>query len=47
MCDQELITAIPEELGYLDKRKKEDKKEEIHEREPSEDSLKNSGEEQK
>jgi len=47
MCDQELITAIPEELGYFDERKEEDKKVEVHERETSEDSLKNSGGEQK
>jgi len=30
MCDEELIAAILEELGYVDEKKKEDKKEEIH-----------------
>ncbi len=31
MCDPELIAAILEELGYLDEKKKEDKKENVHE----------------
>jgi len=33
MCDTELIAAILEELGYLDQNKKEDKKEEVRDKE--------------
>jgi len=29
MCDPEIIAAILEELGYLDEKKKEDKKENV------------------
>ncbi len=46
MCDQELIAAILEELGYLDEKKKEDKKEEVLD-ERSKDNSKNRGEEEK
>ena len=31
MCDPEIIAAILEELGYLDEKKEEDKKEDVHE----------------
>jgi len=30
MCDEELIAAILEELGYLDEKKKDDKKQDVH-----------------
>ncbi len=46
MCDEELIAAILEELGYLDEKKEEDKKEDVHD-ERSKDNSKNSGEEEK
>jgi len=41
MCDPELIAAILEELGYLDKRKKEDKKEGVHEEEDTKEDFRN------
>jgi len=44
MCDQELIAAILEELGYLDE-KKEEKKDEVPDDGSNKDNLKNSGEE--
>jgi len=44
MCDQELIAAILEDLGYLDEKKKEDKKEGVHEEENVKEDIRNSGE---
>jgi len=44
MCDQELIAAILEELGYLDEKKKEDKKEDVHEEENIKDDTRNAEE---
>jgi len=43
MCDPEIIAAILEELGYLDEKKKKDKKDEVHDEGSSTDKLKNSG----
>ncbi len=47
MCDPEIIAAILEELGYLDEKKKKDKKDEVHDRGSNKDNSKNSGEEEK
>ncbi len=47
MCDQVLIAAILNELGYFDEKKEKDKEEEVRDEESSKDRLKNSGEEQK
>ena len=44
MCDEELIAAILEDLGYLDEKKKEDKKEDIHEEENIKEDIGNSEE---
>ena len=46
MCDPALIAAILEELGYFDE-KKEDKKDNVDEKEVSEDNIKNSEDEEK
>ncbi len=40
MCDPALITAILDELGYLDNKKEKDKKDEVREKERNEDNLK-------
>jgi len=44
MCDEELIAAILEELGYLDEKKKEDKKQDVHEEENIKKDTRNAGE---
>jgi len=44
MCDPVLIAAILEELGYLDKNKEKDKKEEADDEGSSKDRSENSGE---
>jgi len=44
MCDEELIAAILEDLGYLDEKKKEDKKEDIHEEENIKEDFRKAGE---
>ncbi|MGB7293337.1 MAG: hypothetical protein WBD99_14275 [Thermodesulfobacteriota bacterium] len=46
MCDPALIAAILEELGYFDD-KKEDEKDNVDQKEISEDNIKNSGDEEK
>ncbi len=46
MCDQELIAAILEELGYLNEKEENDKKEEVPEKGNTKDKLKNTGEEE-
>ena len=47
MCDQELIAAILEELGYLDDKKEKDKKDEINDSEINKDNSKNNGAKEK
>ncbi len=44
MCDQELIAAILEELGYLDEKKKDDKKQDVQEEENIKEDTRNAGE---
>ncbi len=44
MCDQELIAAILEELGYVDEKKKADKKEGVHEEENIKEDTRNAEE---
>ena len=44
MCDQELIAAILEELGYLDEKKKDDKKQDVHEEDDIKEDSRNSEE---
>jgi hypothetical protein len=46
MCDEELMAAIFEELGYLDETKEKVQKDEVHEKESTKDNSTNSGEEQ-
>jgi hypothetical protein len=46
MCDPVLIAAILEELGYFDEKKEKDKKDEVRDKERSEDNFQNSGEEE-
>ncbi len=43
MCDPEIIAAILEELGYLEE-KKDDKKDEVHERGSDKNNSKTRGE---
>ena len=47
MCDQVLIAAILEELGYFDERKEKDKTQDVHHEGSINDSSQNSGEEEK
>ena len=47
MYDPVLIAAILQELGHLDEKKKEDKKEEVHDEGSKKDSSEISGEEKK
>ncbi len=44
MCDQAQITAILEELGYLDEEKEEDKKENVQEEENIKENTRKAGE---
>ncbi len=44
MCDPEIIAAILEELGYVDEKKKEDKKQDVHEEENIKKDTRNAGE---
>ncbi len=44
MCDEELIAAILEELGYLDEKEKEDKKQDVHKEENIKEDFRNSEE---
>ena len=45
MCDPVLIAEILEELVFFDENKEGDKKDKVHEKQRSEDSSKNSREE--
>lgn len=45
MCDPVLIAAILDELGYFDKEKEKDKKDEIHAEQAEQDNSIHSGEE--
>jgi hypothetical protein len=47
MCDPELRAAILEESGYLNGKKQKDKNQEVHYEERKEDSLRNTGEEER
>jgi len=47
MCDQELIAAILEELGYLDDKKEKDKKNEVNDERSNKNKSKNSGKEER
>ncbi|HEX9666364.1 MAG TPA: hypothetical protein VGA95_07355 [Thermodesulfobacteriota bacterium] len=47
MCDPVLRAAIFEELGYFDKNKEKDKKDEIHDEQSKKDNLRNTGEEER
>ncbi|MDA2920848.1 hypothetical protein MYX76_15390 [Desulfobacterota bacterium AH_259_B03_O07] len=44
MCDEELIAAILEDLGYLDEKKEADNKEEDYEEENIKEDTRNSEE---
>jgi len=44
MCDPEFIAAILENLGYLDEKKKKEKKEAVHEEENMKEDTRNSKE---
>ncbi len=47
MCNPVLIAAILEELGYLDKKEEEDRKDEVCDEGNNKDNLKNNGREEK
>jgi len=44
MCDPEIIATILEELGYVDEKKKEDKKQDVHKEENIKEDFRNSEE---